>query len=74
MSVVSSRDCPVTWSASVHGIGQGSQVHETLLEEFPKGHGNTVDNEHSISSVDRWSVGKDHTGFRGYAASMHPRS
>ena len=54
----------MTWSSSVHSIGQGSQVHDTLLEEFPEGHGNAVDNEHCVSSIDRWSVGEDHTGFR----------
>ena len=25
-------------------------------------------------STDRWSVGEDHTGFRGHAASMCPES
>ena len=49
------------------------QVHDTLLEEFPEGHGDTVDDEHRFSSTDRWSVRKDYTGFRGHAVSMHPR-
>ena len=68
MSVLSSRDFPTTWSTSVHSLGQGSKVYSTLLEEFPKVHGDTVDDEHNVSSVDRWSVGEDHTGFRGHAA------
>ena len=74
MPIVYSRDCPVTWSASLYRIEQGSQVYNTLLEEFPKGHGDTFDDEHCVSSVDRWSVGEDHTSFRGHATSMCPRS
>ena len=46
----------------------------TLLEEFPKGNGDTVNDEHSVSSAEKWSVGGDHTDFRGHAASMRPRS
>ena len=55
-----SRDCSATWSTSVHSIGHKSQVYDTLLEELPKGHGDTVDDEHRFSSTDRWSVGEDH--------------
>ena len=54
------RDCPVTWSTSVHSIGQESHVCGTLLEEFPEGHGDTIDDEHRFSSTDRWSVGENH--------------
>ena len=57
-----------------HHIGQGSQVYGTLLEEFPKGYGDTTDDEHGVSSTDRWLVGEDHTGFRGHATSMRPGS
>ena len=64
----------ITWSASVHSIGQRSHVHDTLLEEFPKGYGDTIEDEHYVSSVDRWLVGEDHTGFRGHATSMRPGS
>ena len=67
LSVVYSRDCPTTWRTSVHSIGQGSQVYSTL-------HRDTVDDEHCVSSVDRWSVGDDHTDFRGHAVSMRPVS
>ena len=50
-------------------------ICETVrLEEFPKGHGDTVDDEHNISSLDRWSVRDDHIDFRGHAASMRPGS
>ena len=63
-----------TWSASLYHIGQGSQNYDTLLEEFPKGHGDTVDDEHCVSSTNRWSVGEDHTDFRGHAVSMRSGS
>ena len=49
-----------------------SQVHDTLLEEFPKGHRDAVDNEYCVPSMDRWSIGEDHTSFRGHAASLCP--
>ena len=74
MPVVYSRYCPITWSAGVHSIKQISQVYGTRLEEFLEGHGDTVDDEHRFSFTDRWSVGEDHTGFRGHATSMCPRS
>ena len=70
LEVVYSRDCPATWSVSLYHIGQGSQVYDTLLEEFPKGYGDTVDDEYYVSSTDRWSIRDDHTSFRGHAASM----
>ena len=68
------RDCPVTWSASIHSIIPGSQVYDSFLEELPGGDGDAVDDEHRFSSTDRWSVEEDHTGFRAHAASMCPRS
>ena len=43
----------------------------TLLEEFLKGYGDTVDDEHCFSSADIWSIGEDHTSFRGHAVSMY---
>ena len=72
MQVIHARDCSVTWSTSVYSIGQRSQVHDTLLEEFPEGHGDAIDDEHYVSSIDRWSDGEDHTGLRGHAVSMCP--
>ena len=53
LKVIHVRDCLVTWSTSVHSIIQGSQAHSTLLEEFPKGHGDAVDDEYCVSSIDR---------------------
>ena len=41
-----------------------SSDYGTLLEEFSKGYGDTVDGEHYVSSIDNWSIGEDHTGFR----------
>ena len=70
MQVIHARDCLVTWSTSVHSIGQGSQVQDTLLEEFPEGHGDSIDDKYCVSSIDGWSVGEDHTCLRGHAASM----
>ena len=72
LQVIHTRDCPVTWSTSVHCIGQGSQVQGTLLEEFPEGHEDAIDNQYCVSSTYGWSVGEDHTGLRGHAASMCP--
>ena len=51
----------------------GRHIYDTLLEEFPKGHGDIVNDEHCVSSVDRWLVEEDHIGFKGHAASMRPR-
>ena len=42
--------------------------------QFPKSHEDTVDDEHSILSLDIWSVKEDHTDFRGHAACMCPGS
>ena len=65
--VVYSRDCLTTWRTSFHSIGQGSQAYSTL-------HRDTIDDEHCVSSVDRWSVEDDHTDFRGHVVSMRPGS
>ena len=46
LQVIHARYCPVTWSTSVHSIGQGSQVHGTLLEEFLEGHRDAIDDVH----------------------------
>ena len=69
---IHTRDCPVTWSTSVHSIRQGSQIHNTLLEEFLEDHGDAVDDEHCCLATDGWSVEEDHTGFRGHVASRRP--
>ena len=72
LQVVYTRDCPVTWSASLYSIGLGSQVYDTFLGEFPVSHGNTVDYEHYFSSSNGRLVRDDHPDFRGYATGMHP--
>ena len=59
---------------SVFIISESDPRFTTLLEEFLKGHGDTVDDEHNISSSDRWSVGEDHTDFRGHVVCMCPGS
>ena len=48
-----------------------------LLHTFgrvSKGYGDIADDEHDVSSTDKWSVREDHTGFRGHAVSMRPVS
>ena len=72
--VIYPRDCPATWSSSVHSVRLRSQIYNTLLEELPEGHRDTVDYEHCISSADKWSVRDNHIDFRGHAASMCPGS
>ena len=74
LQVVYTGDSPVTWSTSIHSIGSGPQVYSSFLGEFPASHRDTVDDEHSFSSLDRWSVKEDHTNFRGHDACMCPRS
>ena len=54
----------------LYRIGQRSHIYCTLLEEFPKGYEDTIDDEHCISSADKWLEGQDHIGFRGHATSM----
>ena len=49
---------------SVHGIGSGSQVYDSFLEEFPMSHVDTINYEHNFSSPDGWSVGEDHPEVR----------
>ena len=65
-------DCPVAWSASIHSIRSGSQVYDSFLEEFPAGHGDTVDDENSFSSLDGRSVKEDHLEVRGHAMGIRP--
>ena len=67
-------DSLVTWSSSSYNIGSGSQVYSSILEKFSKSHENIVDDEHCFSSLERQTVGEDHTGFGGHAEGMRPRS
>ena len=51
----------------------GILVHDSVLEEFPEGHGDTDEDEHSVSSVDGRTVKEDYPGFfGGHAVSMRP--
>ena len=74
MSVVYSRDRSATWSASIHSVKQKPKIYIVLLEEFPKGYGDTVDHEYNLLPTNIWSIREDHTGVRGHAVSMCPRS
>ena len=72
LQVVYTRDCLITWSASLYSIGLGSQVYGLFLGEFPASHGNIVDDEHCFSSLDEWFVKEDHPDFRAHATGMRP--
>ena len=72
LQIIRARDCLVTWSANLHNIKPGFQVYDTFLEELLEGHGDTVTDEHHFSSIDKWSVEEDHTGFRRHAAGLLP--
>ena len=68
--------CGLLWtdSPSQHiYIGSGSPVHGSVLEEFPEGHEDTDEDEHSVSSVDGRTVKEDYPGFGGHAMSIRPR-
>ena len=67
LQVIHTRDCPITWIASLYRI-------RLTFGRVSKSHGNTVDVEHCFSSTDRRPIGADHTGFRGHAAGMRLRS
>ena len=69
---VRARDFLITWNASIYCIILGSQVYGSFFREFPKSHGDTVDDEHNLSSSDGQSVRKDHTDFIGHATGMLP--
>ena len=53
-------NCPVIWSVNLYHIGSGSPVHGFVLEEFQEGHGDTDEDEHSVSSVDGQTVKEDY--------------
>ena len=44
----------------------------SVLEEFLEGHGDTDEDEHSVSSVDGQTVKEDYPGFGGHAVSIRP--
>ena len=72
MQVVHTEDFLITWSAKIHSIGTGSQVYDPFLGEFPASHGDTVDDEHNFSSLDRRLVINDHPDVRGHATGIRP--
>ena len=72
LQVIRTRDCPVTWSTSVHSIRSGSQVYGSFLEEFLVSHGDIVDDKHNFSSPDGQSIREDHQDVRGHATGMRP--
>ena len=74
LQVVYTRDSTVARSASLHNIGSGSSVYGSVLEKFPKGHGDTAVDEYRFSSSNGWSIRADHSDFRGHATSMRPGS
>ena len=63
-------NCAVIWNVSLYHIGSGSPVQGSVLEEFPEGHGDTDEDEHSVSSVDGRTVKEDYPSFGGHAMSM----
>ena len=74
LAVVYPRGHPITWSTSIYNVEQRPEIYDTLLEEFPKDYGDVADDEYHFPPSDRWSVGEDHTDFRGHVASIRPRS
>ena len=67
--------CGLLWTDSPSQyiyIGSGSPVHGSVLEEFPEGHGDTDEDEHSVSSVDGRTIKEDYPGFGGHAVSIRP--
>ena len=65
-------NCAVIWSVSLYHIGSESLVHVSFLEDFPEGHEDTDEDEHSVSSVDGQTVKEDYPGFGGHALSIRP--
>ena len=38
----------VAWSSSLHSIGSRSSVYNSVMEEFPEGHGDTTIDEYTF--------------------------
>ena len=70
LQVVYTGDSTVAWSSIFHSIGSGSSVYDSVLEEFPEGHGDADVDEYRFSSSDGWSIRADYLDFRGHAVSM----
>ena len=52
MQVVCMGDSTVAWSSSLHSIGSGSSVYDSVLEEFPEGDRDTIIDEYRFLSSD----------------------
>ena len=65
-------DYLVTFCASIHSLGSGSQVYGPFLGEFLASYGDKVDDEHSSSSPEGRLVRKDHPDIKGHATGMCP--
>ena len=74
MQIIHTRDYSVAWNASLYSIGPRSQVYGSFLGEFPKSHGDTVDDDYHFLSLDGLSIREDHLDVRGHATGMYPRS
>ena len=60
----------LTKSAHLYRIGiPGSRLS---FRGVPEGHGDTDEDEHSVSSVNGRTVKEDYPGFEGHAVSMRP--
>ena len=53
-------------------IGSESPVHGSVLEEFPEGHEDTYEDEHSVSPINGRTVKEDYPSFGGHAVSIRP--
>ena len=56
LQVVYTGDSTVAWSVSLHDIGLGSSVYDSVLEEFPEGHVDIAVDEYNFSSLNGWSI------------------
>ena len=68
------RDRLATLSANIHSVGHRPKVCGILLDEFPKGYGDAIDDEHRLPPTDIRSIGDDHTGVKRHAKSIRPGS
>ena len=72
MQVVRVGACLITWNVNIYCIRPGSKVYGSFLGDFPKSHGDTVDDEHNLSSPNGRSIREDHPDFRGHVTDMRP--
>ena len=74
LQITHTRDYLVAWSFGLYGIRLRSQVYDSFFGEFLESHGDTVDDEHRLSSQDGRSIRDDYPDVRGHATGMRPRS